>query len=63
MVRVLVGEEDGIELLRSDAESGELFRDAFGTKAGVYQDACVGGFDEGAVARASACEDREMEHE
>jgi hypothetical protein len=62
VVGVLVGKEDAVYLLRRNPHAGQFFGDAFGAETGVNEHAGAGSFDEGAVARTTACKDRKVKH-
>ncbi len=62
VVAVLVGDEDGLDVLQSAAQRGEALLDPLRAQTGVDQDADGGRFQIGAVPATAAGEDGEPDH-
>ena len=61
MVGVFVREQDGGEIFRRPADAGEAQADLARGKAGIHENAGVGGLDVGAIAGRTAAEDGEFD--
>lgn len=57
MVSVFVREQNGGEIFRRAANTGKAQADLARRKAGVHEDARLGGLDVGAIAGGTAAED------
>jgi hypothetical protein len=61
VIRVFVGDQNGGEIFRRAADSGEALADLQRGKSGVHEDAGFGGLDVGAIAGGAAAEDGEFD--
>lgn len=56
MVGVLVGDEDGVQRIGCELEGREAAERFAFAEAGIHEDACAFGFEQGAIARTAGCQ-------
>jgi hypothetical protein len=60
VVRMFMGDKDGVEVLELAAEGGETLRDLAAAEAGIHEDGGLVGFDKGAITGAAAAQNCDL---